>query len=186
MKFSEMQLKQLLIIIITLSLVVVSISSDKMTVESLISQFKNKSIFFTSLNSDSFSIDHYKLENEAHKPHKTDTVVIKLESTNSENKNEYENNINPKNYLSILVSHQFYKIFSCYQKGADQAENNKLKYQYEMIFSKFVKISSDSKGDNFSTCFKRQDYFDRSFTRKKNNMHIDLLNINDKTFYTND
>jgi hypothetical protein len=184
MKIFIFNLKNFHLYFVLLTCLIISTSTNKLNLESLISKFNSKSIFFSSLNTESFSIDNYKLENEAHKPHKTDTVIIKLESSQEQNLDATNIISNQKNFLSIKISHQFYKILSCFQKEADLAQNKKVEYDYEKIFRNFAKISPSKGEDNFLTCFQRQDYFDKTFTRKKNNFHIDLLNQSDQSFYS--
>jgi hypothetical protein len=151
------------VIFIFFFLIITKLKATKLTQEIFKSKFNSKSIYFSTLNNEKdFSIDNYNLNMEALKPHKTDTVIIKLDTGNTED-------LDLRNSMSIQISHQYYNILSCFN-----SEN--LKNSYDNIFNKFVKFTQ-----NNLSCYKHKDYFDKKSTRKLDNLNMNLLNREDYT-----
>jgi hypothetical protein len=141
----------------------------------MISELKNKSVFFTALEGN-FVLEENNFEMELKKPHKTDCVIIKLEK---EIELKQGQELNLINTLSVIVSKFHYEINICLEReitsrGFDNRNLN-------LFFTRIEKTSESN-----LICFKRIDYFNDSFTREKFNARINTLNHNDENDVAND
>jgi hypothetical protein len=122
---------------------------------SFFDNFINTSIYFTSLNNDdNFSLDNYKLEYEFIKPHRTDTVVLKLE------KDIRKLKLLKHVKMNMLITSSFYKITAC----TDIENKDKIFHH----FSKYVEILNEK-----TTCYIRQVYFEP--IKKSDNSHNNIM-----------
>ena len=128
--------------------------------------FPNKSIYFSSLK-EGFSSNLNKFLYELEKPHKTDTMIIKIE------RNIGENYSNTKNFLSLQISNSFFNIMSC-------VDPEKISYRLKSFLSNFVEIS-----DKMNQCYYTQDYFKFDFNNINSKNQKEKFTSTRNSFYTN-